>query len=415
MCNCNDEEPKCYHINMGCVTPIVANADAYYTKSEIDDKLDDIVTSGCCITPEEVDEKIDAATDGYATEEWVLEKNYLSDADLSNYALKSEIPTVPTKVSAFINDVPYLTEHQDLSNYALKSDLTPITSGLSALNDEVDDLSTAMENKADKSEIPSLSGYATEAYVQGYTYDKATIDAKVAGGGIFDPTQYYNKTQTNELLADKADTATTYSKVEVNNLLSNKVDATALNDYYNKTQSDALLDEKLDATAYTPTDLSNYDTKSEVNTKISNATSLVNDALTAHTANTTVHVTASEKSTWNGKQDVLSAGTGISITDNVISATGGGTSYTASSGISITNDEISTRIGNGLRYTSNGTLEVNSTNAIASGNTQVPLSYVVHSYINNNCVLKTQIWCGTQSEFDSITTKDPSVLYLIHS
>ena len=336
------------------------------------------------------------------------------NTSIADKADKSEIPTVPTKVSAFANDVPYLTEHQDLSNYALKSDLTPISNGLSALNDEVDDLSTAMENKANKNEIPSLAGYATEAYVQGYTYDKATIDEKVAGGGTFDPTQYYNKTQTNQLLSEKADTATTYSKVEVNSLLSNKADTTALNDYYNKTQTDALLDEKLDASAYTPTDLSNYDTKSEVNTKISNATSIVNDVLTAHTANTTVHVTQSEKNTWNSKQDVLSAGTGIDISNNVISATGGGTSYNASSGISITNDEISTRIGGGLRYAQDGTLEVNSTNAIASGNTQVPLSYVVHNYINNNCVLKSKIWCGTQSEYDSITTKDSETIYLIH-
>lgn len=369
MCNC--EENK-YNINFGCCVPVVANADAYYTKSEIDEKLDDIIISGGGITSGEVQTMIDTS--------------------IADKADKSEIPTVPTKVSAFENDVPYLTEHQDLSNYAQKSDLTPISSGLSALNNEVDDLSTAMENKANKSEIPSLAGYATESYVQGYTYDKATIDEKVAGGGTFDPTQYYNKTQTNQFLSEKADTATTYSKVEVNSLLSNKADTTALNDYYNKSQTDVLLDEKLDASAYTPTDLSNYDTKSEVNTKISNATSIVNDALTAHTANTTVHVTQAEKNTWNSKLDVLSA----------------------SSGISITNDEISTKIGGGLRYAQDGTLEVNSTNAIASGNTQVPLSYVVHNYINNNCVLKSKIWCGTQSEFDSITTKDSETIYLIH-
>ena len=82
---------------------VIADADLYYTKLEIDTKLEDIVESGCCITPQEVDEKIDAA---------------ISGIDLSNYALKSEIPTVPTKVSAFENDVPYLTEHQSLSGYA---------------------------------------------------------------------------------------------------------------------------------------------------------------------------------------------------------------------------------------------------------------------------------------------------------
>lgn len=402
-CNCN-EEPKCYNINMGCVTPIVANADNYYTKSEVDEKIDDIIISGGGITSGEVQSMIDES--------------------IADKADKSEIPTIPTNVSAFINDVPYLTEHQDLSNYALKSDLTPISSGLSALNDEVDDLSTAMENKADKSEIPSLNGYATEQYVQNFTYDKATIDEKVAGGGTFDPTQYYNKTQANALLAEKADTATTYSKVEVNNLLSNKADTTALNDYYNKTQTDALLNDKLDATAYTPTDLSNYYTKQETSgaSEISTALSAKLDATAYTPTDLSNYYTKDETSgktqlstAFNSKQNALSAGTGISITDNVISATGGGTSYTASSGISITNDEISTRIGSGLRYTANGELEVNSTNAIASGNTQVPLSYVVHSYINNNCVLKSKIWCGSTQEWSQISgSTESDVLYLIH-
>ena len=38
---------------------------------------------------------------------------------------------------------------------------------------------------------------------------------------------------------------------------------------------------------------------------LSGITSAINKTLTAHTANTTVHVTAEEKSTWNGKQDAI--------------------------------------------------------------------------------------------------------------
>ena len=38
-----------------------------------------------------------------------------------------EIPTVPTKVSAFENNAGYLTQHQDLSGYALKSNSEEIT------------------------------------------------------------------------------------------------------------------------------------------------------------------------------------------------------------------------------------------------------------------------------------------------
>lgn len=175
-CNCN-EEGKVINIGMGCCVPVVANADAYYTKSEIDEKLEDIVSSGCCITPEEVDEKISAATDGYATEQWVLDQNYITGVDLSNYALKEEIPSLDGYATEqWVEDKHYLTQHQDLSDYALKT------------------------------EIPDISGLASETYVNNYTYDKATIDQKIGEGGHFDPTQYYT-------------TAQTYSKTEVDNLI----------------------------------------------------------------------------------------------------------------------------------------------------------------------------------------------------
>ena len=52
--------------------------------------------------------------------------------DLTEYAKKSEIPTVPTKVSAFENDKGYLTQHQDLSSYAKKSEIPTIPSSLPA-------------------------------------------------------------------------------------------------------------------------------------------------------------------------------------------------------------------------------------------------------------------------------------------
>ena len=55
-----------------------------------------------------------------------------SKVDLKDYALKSEIPIVPTKVSAFENDKGYLTQHQSLSNYALKSEIPAIPTSLPA-------------------------------------------------------------------------------------------------------------------------------------------------------------------------------------------------------------------------------------------------------------------------------------------
>lgn len=60
----------------------------------------------------------------------------------------------------------------------------------------------------------------TDSAIAAYTYDKATIDQKVAEGGTFDPTQYYDKTSTDNLLANKADKATTYTKTEVDNAIT---------------------------------------------------------------------------------------------------------------------------------------------------------------------------------------------------
>ena len=118
MCDCN--EGKIYQIGMGCCTPVLGPIENYYTKGQVDELIEGASSSGCCITPEEVDEKIESAKteieaeipslSGYATEEWVLDKNYISGVDLSDYATKAEIPTVPTNVSAFENDVPYATE-----------------------------------------------------------------------------------------------------------------------------------------------------------------------------------------------------------------------------------------------------------------------------------------------------------------
>lgn len=129
-------------------------------------------------------------------------------------------------LSAYLKKREAAALYQPIGDYALKSEIPDVTD---FVTDE--DLVEALDDYYTKDEvdgmIPSLSGYATTEYVSGYTYDKSTIDEKIAQGGTFDPTQYYTKTAT-----------------------------------------DALLDEKLDATAYTPADLSNYYTKSETDDKL---------------------------------------------------------------------------------------------------------------------------------------------------
>ena len=76
----------------------------------------------------------------------------IPEVDLTPYAKAADIPTVPTKVSAFENDKGYLTEHQSLSDYAKKSDIPDTSDFIKSIPSEY----------VTESE---LAGLATENYV----------------------------------------------------------------------------------------------------------------------------------------------------------------------------------------------------------------------------------------------------------
>lgn len=78
----------------------------------------------------------------------------LTPADIGALPDTTEIPVVPTNISAFDNDAGYLTQHQSLSDYPKKTELANVaTSG-----DYTDLINTPT--------IPSTEGLATETYVQ---------------------------------------------------------------------------------------------------------------------------------------------------------------------------------------------------------------------------------------------------------
>lgn len=110
---------------------------------------------------------------------------------------------------------------------------------LDILEDDVADLE---ETKADKTELPDL-------------------------------TDYYTKTQTDSLLSQKADQATTYTKTEVDNQLATKINIGALNAYYDKTDIDNMLSNYAE-TSDLP-DMTNYYTKSEIDATIGNIQSIL--------------------------------------------------------------------------------------------------------------------------------------------
>lgn len=135
------------------------------------------------VTIEQVDAEIDSKLTGYATKE---ELNSKADASaiipiegrigaleqiVQNKADKSEIPSLEGYATEiWVQNQGYLTEHQSLENYATKDEL---------------------EQKADKTEIPSLTGYATELWVQnqGYLTEHQDISGKVDKSSIWTGTE----------------------------------------------------------------------------------------------------------------------------------------------------------------------------------------------------------------------------------
>lgn len=124
---------------MGCCQPVLGPIENYYTKYQVDQMLEEIesaITSGCCITPEEVDEKIEEAISGispdlsdyytkeevdalipevpslsgYATEQWVLDKHYITGVDLSDYVTYESLPDLSVYATkAWVTNQNYVT------------------------------------------------------------------------------------------------------------------------------------------------------------------------------------------------------------------------------------------------------------------------------------------------------------------
>ena len=74
-----------------------------------------------------------------------------------------DVPTVPTKVSAFTNDAGYLTEHQDLSNYATLGYVDDAVAAAVA-GGEINLEGYLL--KADFDKVARENGYLTEIQIQ---------------------------------------------------------------------------------------------------------------------------------------------------------------------------------------------------------------------------------------------------------
>lgn len=139
---------------------------------------------------------------------------YLTEhQSLTEYAKKTEIPTVPTNVSAFTNDAGYLTEHQSLDAYAKKTEIPDISGKADTSSLATVATSGSYSDLTNKPTIPTIptkvsafendKGYLTQ-HQSLAAYAKKTDLATVATSGSY--TDLSNKptipTQTSQLTND---------------------------------------------------------------------------------------------------------------------------------------------------------------------------------------------------------------------
>lgn len=246
--------------------------------------------------------------------------------DLTN---KPTIPTVPTNVSDFVNDAGYATSgyvdssvsgKMDTSTFntysastdnRLSEDEEVTAAALNSLNNNKQDKLTAGENITINGNVISAAGGNNVIELTQAQYNNLSdIDPDAfyiitdADGGV---TTGQVQTMIDDSISGKADTSA------VTEAVSSKMDTSTFNIYSASTDARISEDEEVTAAALNS----------------------LNDALDdkADTSAVTASITAAV----SGKQDTLIAGSGITISGNVISAEGGGgKAIVAGRGIAIT-------------------------------------------------------------------------------
>lgn len=273
--------------------------------------LDGYWTSG------QTSDAITAATNALA--ESIAEQHYQTSGDVQNAisgkADSSTVDTLSGTVTAHTSDTDIHVTPSDKETWNAKADVSDIPS-VTGYADSVKYNSTSkyvefyhggtggtkvfeydaspflIDGMVQNVEIKSveISGVATTCLVISFNTDAGKQDINIPLTEIFDPSNYYTKAEIDAELSGKAESSAVTEEIAA--AISGKVDTDTYTAYTAAT--DAVLTGKAD----------------------SSTVESLSGTVTAHTANTDIHVTTSDKSTWSGKQDALVSGTNIKTINN---------------------------------------------------------------------------------------------------
>ena len=179
--------------------------------------------------------------------------------------------------------------------------------------DATDFIKDGMVNNVEVKDV-EISGETVPCLAITFNTDAGHQEIDIPLSEFFDSTQYYTKSETDSLLSGKTDeSAFTAFSASTEAALS----ALSVNEETLSSALTYLNDNKLDVTAYTPFDPSQYASKADLNGYVTQEEAdewQESEALVFNQLNNRI----------DEKQDTLIAGSGISISGNVISANGGG-------------------------------------------------------------------------------------------
>ena len=207
-------------------------------------------------------------------------------SELSEMALESDLNALEGTFSAFsatiINEIQEI-ESSGVTSGTVQSMIDDSISGkldVNVFNVYSGVVASEMVNKAENSDLEALEGT--------FSAFSATVAAEIQ--------ELEASGMTSGAVQDML-TAYTYDKTEIDNKDAQKLDITAFETFSGEVSSE----------------LSEKATESDLNA--------LKGTVSAHTANTDIHVTAADKTAWSNKQDALTAGDNIIISGNVISTT----------------------------------------------------------------------------------------------